>query len=440
MAGVMCASTLFAAPQRTAKQSNLETVTNITEFFSDAFGPNPNVKPETFLAPPTTGTGSQQINFGDRLASEFLLAEKIARAWWAEAITPASQNDALLSNGLAHYSAALWIEHAYGTEAYARTLGSFVVGSLMYGDTAIGQAGKLTLNSIEYRSIVQDKGAEVFHMLRVFLGEKTFQDVLREYYAAYRGKTARIADFKDVAASVLQKRSDAQKASQDLAVFFRQWIDSTGIPEPTIDYVVTRTPKGFRIVGKVKQGLETFRLPIELKIETEGNPEHKTIEAVGLESTFSVETFGRPKANGITLDPEHKLLISNRALRILSVVRRGELLSAEGKYYEATGEFKYALQLDDANALAHFRYGEAFFYMSQTQEAANQFRKAMNGDLKDCRWVEVWGHIYLGKIFDFLGQRERAVNEYDRAVHTNDNTAAAQEEAGRYLKKPFGTL
>ena len=36
----------------------------------------------------------------------------------------------------------------------------------------------------------------------------------------------------------------------------------------------------------------------------------------------------------------------------------------------------------------------------------------LNGDV-DPKWVEVWAHINLGKIFDITGQRERAVNEYD---------------------------
>jgi hypothetical protein len=43
----------------------------------------------------------------------------------------------------------------------------------------------------------------------------------------------------------------------------------------------------------------------------------------------------------------------------------------------------------------------------------------------------------LGKIFDLTGQRERATNEYRQALQTNDNTQGAQEEARKYLQKPF---
>jgi hypothetical protein len=40
-------------------------------------------------------------------------------------------------------------------------------------------------------------------------------------------------------------------------------------------------------------------------------------------------------------------------------------------------------------------------------------------------------------IFDITGQRDRAVNEYNLAVRTKDNTQDAQEEAAKYLKKPY---
>jgi hypothetical protein len=49
----------------------------------------------------------------------------------------------------------------------------------------------------------------------------------------------------------------------------------------------------------------------------------------------------------------------------------------------------------------------------------------------------VWSRIHLGKIFDTTGQRERAVNEYNLALRTKDNTQGAQEEAAKYLKEPY---
>ena len=39
--------------------------------------------------------------------------------------------------------------------------------------------------------------------------------------------------------------------------------------------------------------------------------------------------------------------------------------------------------------------------------------------------------------FDVTGQRERAINEYNLAIRTKDDTNGAQAEAARYLKTPY---
>ena len=82
--------------------------------------------------------------------------------------------------------------------------------------------------------------------------------------------------------------------------------------------------------------------------------------------------------------------------------------------------------------------GEAFFNQKNYQAAANSFREALQTVPEPAeKWTEVWSHIYLGKIFDLLGQRERAVNEYSKAKQTNDDTGNAQEVAETFLKKPY---
>ncbi|HLO20918.1 MAG TPA: hypothetical protein VK192_10560, partial [Sphingomicrobium sp.] len=52
--------------------------------------------------------------------------------------------------------------------------------------------------------------------------------------------------------------------------------------------------KGFRIVGQITQDLDLFRMPVELKVDTDGKTEQKRIEVVGTDSPFTVETFGAP--------------------------------------------------------------------------------------------------------------------------------------------------
>jgi hypothetical protein len=60
----------------------------------------------------------------------------------------------------------------------------------------------------------------------------------------------------------------------------------------------------------------------------------------------------------------------------------------------------------------------------------------LNGDLEP-KWIEVWSHINLGRIFDVTSQRERARNEFQLAIRTKDNTQGAQEEAAKYIDKAY---
>jgi tetratricopeptide (TPR) repeat protein len=94
------------------------------------------------------------------------------------------------------------------------------------------------------------------------------------------------------------------------------------------------------------------------------------------------------------------------------------------------------LKANRQSSLAHFRIGEIYFSQVNYQSSANEFRMSLNGDLQP-RWIEVWSHIDLGKIFDTSGQRDRALNEYRLALRTKDNTRGALDEARKYTEAPY---
>jgi hypothetical protein len=385
-----------------------------------------------------------------------MLANLVASQWWGDQVMPASPNDVWLTDGLARYSEALYIEQTANRDAMNHALEDFAVGALMYEDAApLSEAGRLAPLTSQYLSVVVNKGAMVFHMLRARLGDGPFFALLKNFYAQYSGKQASLADFEQMAQQVATSAQPAQStdnfairvngaptenadAASDLRPFFTQWVNSTGVPEFTVNYTVLRTTKGFRILGKIKQPLPVFHANVELQVQTEGNPEIKTVEVSGPESDFDVETFGRPKAAGITLDPHDYILKSSPRLRVRAIIARGEALAEQSRFYDAIQQYSQALDVQKNQSLALFRMGEVFFYQKNYQAAANSFRSALDGDIDPAdKWIEVWSHIYLGKIFDISGDRTRAVNEYSRAQQTNDDTGGAQEEVKKWIGAPY---
>jgi aminopeptidase N len=374
-----------------------------------------------FLSP--QGIGKQ--------VSTRLLTNQVARQWWTGLVSAATRGSLWITNGMARYAELLYLEHTNGPSAFEAEAHDLYVDALTMNDVPISQAGRLDDYSPEFWALTASKGAAVMNMLRYVIGDANFEKVAREFPAKYAWNAVKTEDLEKVAEAVY---------GQKLGYFFLQWIDSSGAPEFKMDYTIYRTQKGpkgeggFRVMGKVSQDLDTFRMPVELKIETEGNPEQQKIEVMGTSTEFSVDTFGKPKT--LTLDPNNKVLRFSDPMRVQVAIRRGEQFSEIAEYNEALKEYQKALEVNRASSLAHYRIAEVFFRQGNFQSAANEFREAINGNL-DPKWTEVWAHINLGKIFDITGQRERAVREYTQAVRTKDNTQGAQEEAARYLKTPY---
>jgi tetratricopeptide (TPR) repeat protein len=356
-----------------------------------------------------------------------LLANTISHQWWGASVSPASRDDWWLNDGFARYSEARYVEQAAGQAGLEETVKDMSVGALAYDTVPLSSAGKLDVFSPEFQSLVTDKGAMILHMLRWVIGDQKYDLTMRTFASKYAGKSASLDEFRALA---------EQNYGQQLVWFFSQWLDSTGAPEFKTKYTIYRlgNGKGFRVVGQIAQDLDLFRMPVDLKIDTDGKTENKRIEVVGTNSAFNIETFGKPRR--IVVDPDDRVLKNSSEVRLRASIQRGQSLTQQGDLAGALLEFNKALEVSKNSSLAHYRIAEVFFLQRNFQAAANAYRDCLNGD-GEPRWTEVWSHIQLGKIFDVTGQRERATNEYRQALQTNDNTQGALDEARKYLQKAF---
>ncbi|MBI1747939.1 MAG: hypothetical protein HYR55_15325 [Acidobacteria bacterium] len=355
-----------------------------------------------------------------------LVARRLAYQWWLHALYPKTVGDLWLGEGFAYYSPALFFEEKVSSESFQNELVELAILALKFeGRGPIAQGSALGYAGDTYESIVAGKGAWVLHMFRTLLGDENFFKLLSQFFAQYEFKTVSIDDFQNLAAGY---------SKQDLRWFFTQWIQSAGVPEFTIEYISVKTKSGFKVRGAVKQDLDLFRMPVEIEIETKGKKEYQTIQVQGKSSPFEFETFTMPLR--VAVDPKNRILRNADSLRLSVHLAMGKKLSDKGEFVDAIREFTEATKLDPRSSLAHYYMAETFYEQYNLQSAANSFRDALNGDLKP-KWLEVWSHIYMGKIYDILGQRERAKAEYNKAINLKDDHLGAQSEADKYLNVPF---
>jgi len=431
------------------------TTTAVQEFtyFTTLYGPLPTpilniveLPADTLpyaWAPEVVGLASSSIT---EKTNYRLLADGIAHQWWGVSVSPATKDDWWISDGFSRYSEAMYVENAAGAAGLEEAVKDMSVGALAYDTVPLSSSSKLDTFSTEFQSLTTDKGAMILHMLRWVLGEDKYNKTMREFATEYAGKSATTDDFRAIAEKYY---------GDQLTWFFSQWLDSTGAPEFKVKYttyrlggVAAQTTKddkaddkakeekapGFRVTGEITQDLDLFRMPVDLRIDTDGRTENKRIEVVGTNSPFTVETFGRPRR--ISIDADHHVLTNSSDVKLRSSILRGQAMQQQGDLSGALTEFNKALDLNKNSSLAHYRIAEIFFFQRNYQSSANAYRAALDGD-GDPRWTEVWSRIQLGKIFDITGQRERAVGQYRQALQTNDNTFGALEDARKYLQKPY---
>lgn len=355
-----------------------------------------------------------------------LLTDEIAQQWFGDLVSPATLNDAWIQYGAARFFEALYVEQVAGEKAYQTVIRDFAVGALSYPQTALAQAAALYPFSPAFQDLTYDKGAMLLHMLRWQLGDARLFNGLRQFVAKYANQAVTTAE--------LQQTLEAT-SGENLNAFFAEWYRGTQSPEFHNQYTVYRLYQGgYRVVGQLRQNLDLFDMPVQMRVMTDGKPVLQRIEVAGRKSQYSITTAARPRK--VEIDPNRWLLVNTPELQLRVEIARGDNLVAAGDFPAAIQHYDKALKINPISSLAHYRIAEADYQEQNWQGAADQYRDALGGDLSP-EWIRVWSHIQLGKIFDLTGQRDRAVHEYEQALQTHDNTDGAQTLAREYLRAPY---
>lgn len=358
------------------------------------------------------------------------IQREAATQWWGLTVGLKSFDEAWLSQGLAEYSAfSLRETQSDGAklEALRREL---LEKSLTFEQTSslLRAPANLDDQSTAYQYIMYAKGAFVFKLLRDTLGDQKFDQLLRTYLQQFRGKSASIDDFEKLTSQV---------AGQSMRYFFARWVEGTGVPEFSSDYLIIRTRGGkFITRGTVKQNYDNLKLPVDIQLLSEGDQGLSTVTLFVEEASadFNIESTGKPIA--VVIDPGFKLLRISPELRVSSIARRGIEQYKEGNYVEAQAQFEAALKLDRSNSWIYYHLGLLFLEQRNYDLAIDNFKAALSGNLNP-PWLSVWSNIKMGNAYDGKGDRTRAVAAYKRAEGLGDNYDNAQEAVKKFMAAPF---
>ena len=412
--------TVYTTPEHKAVASQYaDTAVKEFFFFTTTYGPPFGQKLSVVELPNDTVPSAWAPEIAAIAGRHFtekgdyrLLANTIAHQWCGTMVSPATKDDWWLNDGVARYSEALYVEHVAGEAGFQEVTKDMSVGALAYVSVPLADVGKLDTFSPEFQSLVTDKGGMILEMLGWVIGEEASTRRCAPLCRSIRASRSR-DDFRKIA---------EQASGQQLNWFFTQWLGLNRSARVQEQVHRVSHPEGLPRGGRDLQDMDLFRMPVELRVDTDGKTVTQKVEVEGTNSAYAIETFGKPRR--ISIDPNNNVLQNSTDLQVRTSIMRGQQDVEQGDLTEALKEFQKALDINRNSSLAHYRIAEVFFLQHNYQSAANAYRESLNGD-GEPRWTEVWSHIQLGMIFDLTGQRERATNEYRQALQTNDNTQNA---------------
>ena len=274
------------------------------EVFSKTFGEYPFIKEKYGIAEflwqmgamehqTITGIGSNFVSGKNYF--EDVYVHELAHHWWGNAVGPATWKDIWLNEGFATYSEAIYAEAISGKSALQSTMLS------KYADDFTGTLYDPGKNL--FSSKVYDKGAWVLHMLRWELGDSVFFKILREYFEAYKYKSASTLDFISVCEQVSKK---------NMKKFFDQWV-FTGTENLQLDYkwkLKVQNDGKCLIILDLSQKQEQyypFDFKLEVMFEYDDNKSFSRIYNVNSKEQ-SIEILLDKIPNQLILDPNNWLL------------------------------------------------------------------------------------------------------------------------------------
>ncbi len=162
------------------------------------------------------------------LTYETLIAHELAHHWWGDLVTCRTVQDMWLNEGWASYAENLHQEFTYGKKSYqdaVRTNHYSVLRQAHISDE--GYKAISPMDSLHtYGPTVYNKGADVIHTLRTYLGDSMFFDGTTAFLNANKFKDISSEDLRDFLSTY---------SGINMNDYFKDWIFQSGFPHYSID-------------------------------------------------------------------------------------------------------------------------------------------------------------------------------------------------------------
>ena len=184
-----------------------------------------------------------------------------AHQWFGNRVRPADWSELWLAEGSASYLTALFYEHADGPDAFRRQL--VRTAQLPDADARRALRPDRVLAADEMLgATVYQKGAAVFHLLRLTLGDAAFSRALRYVATDYDGRTLTTEAFQ----ATLE-----QQTSRDLDALFDAWVYREG----RVTLRLRHDASAGRVTWEVEGDAGTLAgLPVELLVNDGSGPRY----------------------------------------------------------------------------------------------------------------------------------------------------------------------
>lgn len=267
---------IAAKPTDTANaRASFVHLPDAIEAFELGYGPQPFDRVGFALVPFNSGAMEHASNIAfpvyaanGSLGYESLMAHELAHHWWGDHVTCETAEDMWLNEGWASYSENLFYEHVYGNEAYkngVRTNHYDVLRMAHINDNGFRAVSGVP-HDYTYGDHVYNKGADVIHTLRSYMGDDSFFDCISEFQRDFSFTHANSIDFRDALSTC---------SGYDLTNYFDDWIFAAGFTHISIDSFTTTDLGGTYAVAvalrqKLRQapGLYT-NVPVEVTFFSE---------------------------------------------------------------------------------------------------------------------------------------------------------------------------